>query len=1657
MEGNFEIYPAGVKGAAEQQKNISKELTGYVKRLESIRSNLSTRSYGDIRNVLREIENNENIIIKNVDTLEETLSNIIREYENTESRIAGTSAGKGNKVKDEGKLRDKIDQFLKDLIRALKGKENENCSYGGDPINLSTGNFIYNREYLKMKGAYPLSFKMTYNSMEADRGTLGKGWVHNYEVAIRREGSRVILNGADGKCEIFEKNVSGTYQKIDGSKTVLLESQEGFCYQTELEQQYFFDRDGNMIKAVDQNANQLTFSYNTQKQLVEVKNESGQKLCFAYENNLLVKVFDQTGRCVDFKYREGLLVEAADEEKHTFSYEYDARDHLTVVKNPRGILSLRNEYDEKGRVLKQTYPDSSFMELTYDDKAGIVQMTEQNGNKISYRHDERYRSVETAYEDGSIKYVYNDKNQKIESTDKKGNATKYQYDATGNLTVIENPLGQQMQMNYNAHRQMTELSVGGELLWKNEYDRRGNLTRREDALGRAIVLFYNENGKPVEICQPDASKIRLRYDTSGNIVSVMEPAGGETKYEYDAFGNVTASIDGNGNRTEYAYNKRGHIVAVTNAEGKTKHFSYNESGKVTCIEEYDGSRIYREYNDINKPSRIVNQEGNEIVLEYDSMWNLVCRRDPNGAVTRYEYDKLNRLKRIVNPKGAEFSYEYDANGNRTKITDSFGATVKMKYDALNRLVQVEDADSAVSKMEYNIYGQQTRLTDALGNVKQIIYDKAGQKIGVIDAMGNETRYQYQKLGKISEVTDAMGRKTKYDYLPGGLLAKVTYPDGTYLCYTYDANRNVKSKTNQKGYTLTYDYDCMNRIIQVSSSEGQKQRYFYNALGKIKATEDANGNQTWYQYTPTGKLRSVTDSLGNRTEYDYDVVDGLVEISMMNAENQVHQIARYERDVLGHVICAADVLGKKEYYTYDVMGRVTKKTDRDGFVTTYGYTAGGQLERIGYADGKEVKMSYNALKQLVEIQDWLGKTKIEVDALGRPERVTDYKGRETTYTRGALGQRVQMQYPGGRKITYGYDNALHLTSVQDGNDMLQYHYDEYGKMIEKLWPNGVRTCYTYNSQGAIESFSHWKHEELLEMQEFEYDAVGNKVAIRKERQGLPEQSGEYRYFYDELNRLAEVQKDGIRLRRYGYDAFGNRSFQEDTEGRTDYFYDEANQLIRTVGTGGTQDYRYDARGNLTQLLEAGCIRKTYNYDCKNRLQQVTDMDDTKVFYEYNGLGMRVGQQILEQQNVTKNVAYVIDVTKRYHNLLQTIEENEITEYFWDGAIAAEYQKDDVHYYLSDEMGTPLRTVDRTGNAVKNYAFDEFGNEQLEKKNDTFGYTGFLYDEVSETYFAQAREYHPDTARFMARDLVQGMQAAPYTMNTYAYCWNRPTAFVDKDGAFPSYRDVQEAISDAGDAVGDWLGTTVNSAGEVLSDATTTFFNGADYVWDTWVPSEVKSTISSGGQTVLGWGRDALETDIFGLGSVSDAMAYASQTWYGEAFLAAVDFNRTSDGVYHSDPNCWQVPFGYNDFYDYIFDGATSMDKNKYSFTTDDGTNYTIWMWKGDYLNLGAGCETGIYYGDGYHVNSATDTNLYMSIALYDKRTGEQIFSYDPSDAQWWITGFNPAYQDYYEGNLWVEGSIDFSQEPEMWEAFIAEYGGKKDWCFDEENYTAYYAW
>ena len=149
-------------------------------------------------------------------------------------------------------------------------------------------------------------------------------------------------------------------------------------------------------------------------------------------------------------------------------------------------------------------------------------------------------------------------------------------------------------------------------------------------------------------------------------------------------------------------------------------------------------------------------------------------------------------------------------------------------------------------------------------------------------------------------------------------------------------------------------------------------------------------------------------------------------------------------------------------------------------------------------------------------------------------------------------------------------------------------------------------------------------------------------------------------------------------------------------------------------------------------------------------------------------------------------------------------------------------------------------------------------------------------------------------------------------------------------------------------------------------------------------------------------------------------------------------KDNEGVYHASFDCWQQLFGYNNLYDFFFDLGTSCEPAKFPFTYN-GKEYIIWMWKGDYINLGAGAEMGIYTGGGpqWHV----DKNLAMTMYVEVQYKGSTIISY--SDYMWWITGFNPKYQRKDAGSLTASFAIRF-KDPGMYNAFRSS--KPKGWKF-----------
>jgi RHS repeat-associated protein len=584
----------------------------------------------------------------------------------------------------------------------------------------------------------------------------------------------------------------------------------------------------------------------------------------------------------------------------------------------------------------------------------------------------------------------------------------------------------------------------------------------------------------------------------------------------------------------------------------------------------------------------------------------------------------------------------------------------------------------------------------------------------------------------------------------------------------------------------------------------------------------------YAYTLSGQLAKVTDALGNETEYRYDVCDRLIEIRQYGAEGilkedtevsgmdaklleaerqngrkRLCQITRYTRDLRGQVTETVDALGQKETYTYDKKGQLLGKLDKEGYLTKYAYTKQGDLSGIQYADGKEVKLSYNPLRQLIEIQDWLGSTRITPDALGRAEKVQYPDGREVSYTYGKAGERRSITYPDGKTVFYGYDEQFRLSELKEGGRIITYGYDTVGRLCEKQFPNGTKTTYRYDRKDQLTELLHQDQEGILDRYTYLYDLLGNKTGITKERRGLERESGQYRYGYDALGRLSEIQKDGEIQTQYGYDAFGNRTWKEERGEQTSYQYNALNQLVSERQGEIRKEYGYDKRGNLTAILENGAWKKRYVYGAMNRLEEAVDAAGKQARYQYNGLGHRVGKQegVLPKEKLEKldpqrrvgmeignsrQITYTLDLTRQYYNLLERTEESQSQRYFWDGNVAAYEENGERNYYLQDELGSPLRLEDSVGTIKENYGYGAFGEDlyQNQGKIQPFGYTGYQRDEIAGTYYAQAREYLAENGRFAGQDLIVGFIEYPETLNRYGYCWDNPFKYVDYDGEFPT---------------------------------------------------------------------------------------------------------------------------------------------------------------------------------------------------------------------------------------------------------------------------------
>ena len=239
---------------------------------------------------------------------------------------------------------------------------------------------------------------------------------------------------------------------------------------------------------------------------------------------------------------------------------------------------------------------------------------------------------------------------------------------------------------------------------------------------------------------------------------------------------------------------------------------------------------------------------------------------------------------------------------------------------------------------------------------------------------------------------------------------------------------------------------------------------------------------------------------------------------------------------------------------------------------------------------------------------------------------------------------------------------------------------------------------------------------------------------------------------------------------GYDAQRHRTT---VNGQTVATYDDQERL----STYGSNSYAYNANGELlTKTNPSGTT--SYTWDALGNLLEVKLPNGEDISYVYDGQNRLVGKEV----NGTLVQGFL------YGGQLEPVAEldgsGNIVEQFVYGTrpnVPDYILKDGVEYrVISDQVGSPVLIVDAsTGAIAEQIRYDAWGNVTSDSNPgfQPFGFAGGLYDTDTGLVHFGARDYDPETGRWISKDPI--LFAGGET-SLYGYTGNDPINFLDPVG-------------------------------------------------------------------------------------------------------------------------------------------------------------------------------------------------------------------------------------------------------------------------------------
>ncbi|MCA0457139.1 MAG: DUF6531 domain-containing protein [Chloroflexi bacterium] len=906
-----------------------------------------------------------------------------------------------------------------------------------------------------------------------------------------------------------------------------------------------------------------------------------------------------------------------------------------------------------------------------------------------------------------------------------------------------------------------------DIITKTTYDNDGRVYQTFDPLNRETRYFYDILGR--------RTRTVINY-----VDGVYNPAQPDKDLiqttEYDRAGRVTTTTDARGTQTTFTYDHVGRRVAVTQAANTLiatiKYTCYDKAGRVLRT-------IKNWRNDPTKPAPDTKDSGGNWLFVPDTYG----ADSDSDLIMTFTYDKLGRRTQVIDPLGNFSVTSYFKDGSVDAITDPENMITKYRYDKLRRRFRVVQSygvqgssDPQNWVWDSGLWKQATAGTTIVHGTNQdlniivdVAFDKAGRVVSQRDPLGRLITYSYDALDRritlvrpITSSTTQQWTTTYSDVAGGKTRTTVNYP----------------GLATGGAYDVYHDFDRLGQLASIQYSTATDTPH-------IKMTYDKVGSRL----SMSEYVNSNFTTLNRQTNFAYDDMRRLTSAAFdTDGNGTTDETVSYAYDA-GSLRTRLTLPGNLQInYAYDTKGQLVSLTDWDNQQTVFGYDKAGRHVATSRSNGLSSRYDHDPAGRLRQIRHHQRNKMV-----ARFQYTVDKQGNRTSAFE-------QLARPSTTVSTI--DKANGAVSYETGtwadSGVYKQTSDYFARMIVTFTGNeGALTVGTgsdhsifdvYIDGSLWESFDGYAASNEEKVINFYLDSSGtHTLEIRNRPERHPANTTGYKvrfkqlailntvydqqtiaYGYDLLSRLLTANYADVSPTRsylYAFDRAGNRTQQGVTIGgtptTTNYTYNAGNQLIND----GTNNYEYDANGNLTQVNGSAA----YTWDKANRL-----LSYGGVSYKYDGDRRRVQQTF--NSVITK---YLLDTESRISVVLSEVTGVNTTRHIHSlrGIHAHKDASNNWEWMVPDGLGSVRAVVDTSIGIVESQNYDPFGYmySHVGLSQTNYNFTGEPLDNNGLTYM-RSRYYSPLLGIFISADSIIGA-------DLYQYAAGNPVRYSDRTGALP----------------------------------------------------------------------------------------------------------------------------------------------------------------------------------------------------------------------------------------------------------------------------------